>query len=311
MVDLSIIIVSFNSRRHLDQCLGSIFNNPIKSSYELIVVDNNSSDGTVEFVQKACPQGRIIINRENKGFAAANNQAFKVVQGRYLLLLNPDTIVRNGSLDELVAFMDSHDNCGAAGTTLLNSDGKVQPTGVKFPGLWNMFVESVFLDRLFPRSRIFGRHKEGYEEGRSPRSVDYVQGTCLIVRSGTLAEVGSFDDRFFMYFEEVDWCWRMKKAGWRVCLCPSVTIIHLGGEIRGHFDEHRLMYYHKSLLQFSTIHYGVGRTVLFRILIFCRSLIRVVVWLIVAAFQPSLRETALSSVRGYLGTLRIVVPGRK
>ena len=310
MVDLSITIVSFNSRKYLDQCLKSICKDPTEVSHELIIVDNHSSDGSVEFVQRAYPKVRIIINKENRGFAAGNNQAFGVAQGRYLLLLNPDTIVQKGSLAELVSFMDSHDRCGVAGAALLNIDGKAQPTGVKFPGLWNMFVESVFLDRLLPRSRIFGRHKERYEDSMAPRPVDYVQGSCLIVRSSILAEVGSLDERFFMYFEEVDWCWRITEADWQVFLCPAVTIVHIGGETMGHFDEHRLTYYHRGLLLFTTIHYGAGKTVLFRILICWRSLIRLVVWLAVAASQPSLRRTALSSIRGYLGTFRIVVLNR-
>ncbi len=306
MLDLSVVIVSWNSRNDLHRCLGSLQEPRSEAKREIIVVDNDSSDGTVAYLQQEYPGVRVIANNTNRGFAAANNQAFAVAGGRYILLLNPDTLVHAGALDALVGFMDEHPEAAAAGPLLRNEDGTRQLTGVRFPSNWNILVEALFLDRLFPGTRIFGRHKEAYADEREPREVEYVQGSCMIVRSDVVAKVGGLDEKFFMYFEEVDWCKRMRDAGWKVYVCPDAVITHFANAELGHYDERRLTHYHRSLVLFYRKHYSLLRIAGLRLLLTLRSLIRICVWTLAGVGRPRLRSAARSSIKGYLKTLGIV-----
>jgi GT2 family glycosyltransferase len=312
MNDLTIIIVSWNCKGYLTECLGSIDVDRSKILRTVIVVDNNSSDGTPEMLRKDFPRVDVISNMENRGFAAANNQALKVSRSRFVLLLNPDTVVRSGALDTMVKFMDDRADVWAIGPTILNGDGSRQHSGVRFPTNWDILVEALFLDRLFPQTRLFGRHKEVYKDPERSDEVDYLQGSCLMVRSEAIERVGALDERFFMYFEETDWCFRMKKAGGTIRFCPSATVVHFGGNEIGHFDERRLVHYHRSLLRFYQKHYSVGRTAAARLILFLRSLIRIVVWCVFWVLKPGLRDKAASSVRGYVSTVGILfTPGHE
>jgi GT2 family glycosyltransferase len=303
MLDLAIVIVSWNCREYLSGCLRSIASSGTQSGYTVIVVDNDSDDGTVAYVREAFPSVRIFGNTRNVGFAAANNQGMRGTQSRYVLLLNPDTVLQQGSLDAMIRFMDEHADAWAAGPAILNPDGSRQHSGVRFPSNWNIAVEAFFLDRLFPRSRLFGRHKELYEDTGRVRDVDYLQGSCLMVRADAIGKVGDLDEQFFMYFEETDWCYRMKRAGGKVVYCPAAAIVHFGGGETGHFDEPRLVYYHRSLVLFYRKHYSTGKLVILRPLLVIRSLLRLGIWCAVAAVRPTLRRAAVSSVKGYTTTL--------
>jgi hypothetical protein len=199
--------------------------------------------------------------------------------------------------------MDGHENVWAAGPAMVNADGTLQRTGVRFPGNWNILVEALFLDRLYPQSRLFGRHKELFEDPGKVRGVDYVQGACLMVRFKAIETVGGLDEQFFMYFEETDWCYRIKAAGGDVSYCPSATVVHFGGGEAGHYDEVRLLYYHKSLLRFYRKHYSMLRSIGVRTILALRSVLRTVVWSVVAAVKPARRRSALSSAKGYLKTI--------
>lgn len=298
MNDLSIIIVTWNSRACLVDCLRSI--EAAGSEYSILVVDNHSSDGTVEELQQEFPDVSVIANRSNLGFAAANNQGLRAAESRYTMLLNPDTIVHPGALGAMVRFMDEHPAVWAAGPAMFNRDGSRQQTGVRFPDNWNILCEALFLDRVFPQSRVFGRHKELFEEMSGPRAVDYVQGACLIVRREVFEKLGGLDETFFMYFEETDWCYRMKKQGGEVYLVPGAEVTHLGGGDIGHYDKRRLVYYHQSLLLFYRKHYSWPSSLMVRGIILLRSFIRIIVWTAVAIRKPGVRSSALSSIRGYL-----------
>src|SRR5512135_1298153 len=183
MTDLAIIIVAWNSKPFLGACLGSIAGSGSTHTRELVVIDNASTDGSAELVRQVAPDARLIVNKRNEGFAAANNSALSLVKGRYALLLNPDTVVLPGALDAMVDYMDRNGHIWALGPMMLNADGSPQLTGVRFPTNWNIFVETVFLDRMFPRSEWFGAHRELYRDMTVPRRVDYVQGSCLLMRS--------------------------------------------------------------------------------------------------------------------------------
>lgn len=306
MNDLTVIIVSWNCRGDLADCLRSMKTEQ-GIAYPVIVVDNNSRDGTVEMLRRDFQEVQVIANAENAGFAAANNQGLSMGGSRYALLLNPDTVVHPGAFDALVRFMDANPGVWAAGPAMLNRDGSPQRSGVRFPNTWNILCEALFLDRLFPRSRLFGRHKELYADGRVPRAVDYVQGSCIIVRREPMEKVGGLDEQFFMYFEEADWCYRMKEKGGQVYFVPGAKVTHVGGGEAGHYDETRLVHYHRSLLLFYRKHYPPLSALLVRLVIVMRSFIRILVWTAVAIGRPGLRSSALSSIRGYLHIPAIVV----
>lgn len=303
MDDITIVIVSWNSKDYLAQCLASIRASRPRCSFRIIVVDNGSSDGTAGFLEAHYPEIQRVENKENRGFAAANNQAMRMANSRCVLLLNPDTIVHAGALDAMVDMLDGGESVWAVGPSVLNVDGTRQRTGVRYPTNWNVLVESFFLDRFFPHTRLFGRHKELYEDADKPRAVDYVQGACLLVASKAIQTVGLLDERYFMYFEETDWCYRMTHAGGRVYYCPTARVVHFGGNALGHFDEQRLVYYHRSILHFYRKHYsGVDRVVL-RPILWVRSLVRILVWSGMYLLKPSIRAAALSSIKGYVRTL--------
>lgn len=299
MDDLTIVIVSWNCRDYLVGCLESIRMAAPHGTFKISVVDNCSDDGTIEVVRRDFPEVLLIANKENVGFAAANNQAIRASRSRYILLLNPDAAVMPGTVDGLVAFMDSHPDVSAAGPTLLNTDGTVQRTGVRFPTNWNILCETLFLDRIFAESKIFGRHKEVYMDSTKPREVDFVHGAALIARRKAVEKIGGLDEGFFMYFEETDWCWRMKTEGGKVFYTAGKGIAHHGGSETGHFDERRLVHYHASLIRFYRKHYSSLRLVMLRPLLVLRSVIRIMVWGAVYLVKPDRRGAANSCMRGY------------
>ena len=225
-MDLSIAIVSWNTRDLLDQCLKSIFETTMGIDFEVIVVDNASSDNSMEMVRRKYPQVTVIENKDNVGFPKANNQAFQVSTGRYFLLLNPDTICHDRSLTGLTEFLDDHQKAGAVGPLVLNSDKTMQYSWAKFPTVWNELLGR--LDRRidnadYPQTVSAARYM-------GPFKVDWVGGCCLMIRREAVEQIGLMDESFFMYCEETDWCYRLHKAGWQVCVNPDYEIIHLGGQ---------------------------------------------------------------------------------
>jgi hypothetical protein len=299
MSDVSIIIVTWNSASDVTVCLDSLAGVHERVKARIVVIDNASTDCTIEKVRTGFPHVQLISNPQNIGFAAANNQAMRTSEGRYVLLLNPDTSVDPGTVEALVHYLDTHPTAWAAGPMILNPDRSLQYSGVRFPSRWNILVESLFLDRLFPQSRLFGSHKGMYKDPFTSRAVDYLQGSALMVRRETVEKVGGLDEGFFMYFEETDWCYRMKQAGGEVHYSPVGKVIHYGGDAFAHFDERRLVYYHRSLLRFFRKHYTPKQTIGLRPILALRSTIRLLLWLCVALTGRSRRAKALSCARGY------------
>ncbi len=307
MTDLTIIIVSYNCREDLRRCLRSLPPASVHRPTRTVVVDNASTDGTPAMITGEFPDVHLTVNAVNRGFGAANNQALRDAVTPYVLLLNPDTIVGPGAFDTMLDWMDSHPEVSACGPLLRNPDQTLQRTGVRFPSIWNILVEALFLDRMFPTSRLFGRHRELYLDPKVPRQVDYVQGSCLLVRTSVLPRVGLLDEDFFMYFEETDWCFRIKEAGGMVWVCPNAEVVHIGGGTEGHYDEARLVHYHRGLLRFFAKHYPGWQGLLVRPVLAVRSLVRLVLWCSVALVKPRLRAEARSGIRGYLRTFPILV----
>ena len=244
-VDFSVIVVSWNTRELLRQCLQSIMDEPGvqivaadadpaqpaqlgEALVEIVLVDNASDDGSAQMVQADFPQARLIANRHNAGFARANNQAIAQARGRVLFLLNPDAYLLPGALTGLARFLRDHPEAAVAGPNVLNPDGSWQAAAFRFATLWDLCCEAVFLSVLWPRSPLFARKELGGFDRDTVREVDWVQGCALAIQREVWDAVGPFDEGYWMYVEELDWCRRAKGLGYRIFFTPDAQVVHYG-----------------------------------------------------------------------------------
>lgn len=226
--DISIIIVSWNTRDILRDCLTSIAKQTHKT-HEVIVVDNASTDGTAAMAQSEFPDVKLILNDENKGFAAANNQGLDISTGRHVLLLNPDTIILDNAIDVITEWVDQNPDSGCVGCQVFEDENTIQQTCFADPGLLSIFLVELGLHRLAPHSRLLGWPEYRYWDRKTQRDVDVVSGMFMFVPRSVLEKVGSLDDAFFIYVEEADWCRRIRNAGYRCIFLPIARIVHLEG----------------------------------------------------------------------------------
>jgi O-antigen biosynthesis protein len=244
-MDLSIIIVNYNVREFLDNALVSISKAARGLEHEIYVVDNASDDGSVELIRSKFPGVKLIVNESNLGFARANNLAIRKVKGTYLLLINPDTIVQENTLHVMVDFFEKNPDVGMAGCKILNPDGKLQIACRRsFPTPMTAFTKIVGLSSIFPNSRIFSRYNLTYLNPDETYEVDAISGSFMMLRRTVYETVGGFDEDFFMYGEDLDWCYRIQKAGWKIFYVHSTQIIHYKGEStkRSDLDEIGIFY---------------------------------------------------------------------
>ena len=226
-MDFSIVIVTHNSLSPVEKCLRSLEKHPPGGEYEIIVVDNASDDGTPEMIGESFPLVRLIVNEDNRGYSKGVNQAFLTSSGRYFLILNPDIIVGEDSIDALVRFMDDTPEAGIAGSKLVFPDGSVQPSCRSFYTIKALLLRRTFIGKLFPRARALREHLMSDFDHAEAREVDWIIGACMIVRREAVEDVGLMDERFFLYFEDTDWCYRMKQHGRQVWYVPASVMIHL------------------------------------------------------------------------------------
>lgn len=261
---LSVIIPSFNQRKLLKACLVSIFKETQKISFELMVVDNASNDGTPLEVQKNFPQVLLLQNKSNLGFAKACNQGARAAKGDYLLFLNQDTEIRDRALEKMVNFMEKNQEVDISGCKLLNQDGSLQPSVGFFPRLSKIFFWAFFLDDLPVLNRLIKPyHQEAKSFYTKTREVDWVTGAFLLTKKKVFKEIGGFDERFFMYAEEVDFCFRAKKVGFKVFYTPEATIIHK----RDQFSENAILGEFKGLKIFFKRHKPFWEPPILRVLL--------------------------------------------
>lgn len=225
MIDLSIIIVSANSAHFLLPCLQSIYSNPPQIKTEVWLVDNQSTDGTRQ-VALQFPEVNLVVNRERYSFAHNNNIGILLSTGRYILLLNPDTEVRQDALDIMVDFMNSHQEAGACGPKLLNPDGSLQPSCRRFPTPLAVLSRGTLLHKMRPFKYWHEKYLMSNWDHASVRGVDWVMGACLLVRRETVADVGLLDEAFRMYYEDIDWCYRIRQRGWKIYYVPRAQVMH-------------------------------------------------------------------------------------
>ena len=271
-MDISIIIVNYNTRQYVLQCLESIYSEEYAcdpQKVEVLVVDNASADGSMEAVARQFPQAKIIANDKNWGFATANNQAIRQSRGRYALLLNSDAEIIPPALKTLVDFMDAHPQAGVAGSRVLNPDLSFQGSARKFPTPFTAFFgRTTIFTKLFPNNR-FTREQVlcfNFDNGNDPFEADWVSGAALAARREAFEKVGLLDEDFFLFWEDTDWCKRIKDAGWKIYCVPDSRVIHHGGasihkrSVRTIIEFHKSAYhyYHKhNIKSVFSLHYAL------------------------------------------------------
>jgi len=253
-LDLSIIIVNYNTKDLLETCLKSISQNTHNILYEIVVVDNHSKDSSVQMIEGEFPDARLIKNKSNNGYSKANNQGINISQGRYILLLNSDTEVSNDALNKAVKFMDDNSEIGICGLKLLNADGSIQLSCRSFPTFSTaIFNRYSIITRLFPDNKFSREYLLSDWDHKSIMDVDWVSGACMLIRREVIDKIGLLEEKFFMYSEDVDLCYRAKENGWRIVYYPLSEVIHYIGKssekkpFLSIFERHKSMYlYYKK-----------------------------------------------------------------
>ncbi|MHC4083588.1 MAG: glycosyltransferase family 2 protein [Planctomycetota bacterium] len=300
MVDVSIIIVSWNTRDILYGCLKSIIEQEKEIDYEVIVIDNSSKDGSAKMVKKNFPSVILIENSKNHGFAAANNKGIAITKGRYVLLLNSDTIILNDAISKTVSFADNNPDAAVVGCKVLNEDGSLQPTCFMFPSVLNMLLSSTYMYKLFPKSRFFGREEIGWWDRDTVREVNVVTGCFMLVRREAIDTVGVMDERFFMYGEETDWCYRFKQAGWKMIFTPDAEIIHLGGRSTVQKSADMIVQLRLSILKFIRKHHGWLAYEIARFLTVLFFVVRLLFRTFLSLLLREKRKQSIIKMRAYL-----------
>lgn len=270
---LSIIIVNYNTCNLLLDCLNSIYNTT-NINFEIIVVDNNSSDDSVFKIRSEFPEVKIIENRKNLGYAKAINHGFKESKGEIILFLNSDTIMIGDAIKETLNFLISRKEIGLLGCKLLNKDKTLQLSCRSFPSIWNYFTESFFLYKLFPKIKIFGKFYMSHFKYDKVQEVDVVMGAFMMIKREIFNKIYGFDEKFFMYSEETDFCYRAKNAGWKVVFYPNAEIIHIGGGSTKLIPEKMFIESHKSQIKFCYKHHRKLYADIEKFLIFLGVLVR-------------------------------------
>ncbi len=246
--DLSIIIVSFNSAKFLPACLRSIAAGAGGLSYEVILVDNSSSDGTVAWVAMSMLGVRVIANTLNEGFARACNSGLQIARGHFLLLLNPDTVLDALALEHTANYLRKRSKIAAASCKVVMPDGRIDRSCKReFPNLWDAFTRFTGLSRVWPQSRLWARYDAAYLDDDLAQEVPLIDGCFMMIRREALDDFGFLDERFFMYAEEMDWCRRAHNAGWSIGYEPAGRVVHIKGATTQHHTFRMLYHFHRSM----------------------------------------------------------------
>ena len=293
-VTLSIIIVSYNIRELLRECLYSVYEEVKDLAVEVIVVDNASSDESVEMISQEFPQVSLRQEIDNLGFAGGNNVGIQSSTGKYVLLLNPDTVVCKNSIRTMVLYLETHPLVGAVGCRLTHPiTGDEESSGRSFPTALGLFFTISYLDRIFPKSKLVGTYRMTYWRRNESQEVDWVSGACIMVRRAAINSAGLLDKRYFMYAEDVDWCYRIKQAGWQIWFLSDALVGHYGGQSAKSWPEavqksiktSSILQHYDSLLKFARFNYSESVEARFRWAISAGLVVRWIIWLGIEAFS--------------------------
>jgi GT2 family glycosyltransferase len=273
-IDISVVVVGWNARHYLELLLDSLRKYPPRRSTEVFIVDNASSDGTVEMIESRYPEVKLIKSPVNLGFTKGNNVAIREARGRYIALVNPDVILFEGCLDNLADYLDKNPKVGNVGPRVLNADLTLQSNCRRFPTLWNNFCSAFGLATKFKNSEFFaGEHMYYFAHDRV-RPVDVIVGCFFVVRRECFEEVGLLDENIFIYAEEVDWCLRARKKGWPTMFCPDAEAIHDRGKITAKFPMRFAVTQQRSIIYFWKKHHGFWGVLGIRAIMFAHHLVR-------------------------------------
>jgi len=302
-----VVIVNWNARDILYDCLKSVYEETKGIDFETVVVDNASKDGSAQMVKANFAQVTLLENRENRGFAAANNQGIEIAKGRYILLLNSDTIILDGAITRTVVFADNHQEAAVVGCRVLNPDRTLQQTCFMFPSVGNMILASTYLYKIFPRSKFFGRERMTWWDRSDMREVQVVSGCFMLIRCEAVHQVGLMDERFFMYAEETDWCYRFKQAGWKMLFTPEAEIIHLGGQSTKLAAPEMILQLKGGILQFMYKHHSRWVHRLACVLVWLFFMIRVPAWFIKFILSPDSKEICWMWLTTYVNGMKKMI----
>jgi GT2 family glycosyltransferase len=304
VTDISIVIVSWNTKKYLEECLTSLRATGGNLSVEIIVVDNASSDGSPDMIRAQFPEVILIESGANLGFAGGNNIGIKAASGKYVCLINSDVNVPPDCLPRMHSFMEQQPTIGLLGPGMLYTDGRVHRSGMRFPTLWNLLLRALFLDSLFKSSRIFGGYLMKDFQFDRTTDIDVLNGWFWMARREALDKAGLLDERFFMYAEDVDWCKQFHLAGWRVVFYAEAKALHYGGASAANAPSRYNVQVQRADLQYWKKYHG-RVSLFFYLLIGCLSYaIRAAGWGIVYLTQRSSRYRAQNEVQRYLKCLR-------
>jgi GT2 family glycosyltransferase len=287
-MQLSIVIVNYNVKYFLEQALHSVYKAMQGINGEVFVVDNNSADGSCEMVKRKFPQTILIENKKNTGFSVANNQAIKQARGKYVLLLNPDTVVEEDCFSRCISFMESHNDAGALGVKMIDGKGHFLPEskrGLPTPDV--AFYKMSGLSALFPKSKQFGRYHLSYLSNDETHEVDALAGAFMFIRKQVLDEIGLLDEDYFMYGEDIDLSYRITKAGYKNYYFPGTTIIHYKGESTKKTSVNYVFVFYRAMNIFAAKHYNSRHARFFNIIITLAIYMRAGVALIARFFERS------------------------
>ena len=294
--DVSVVLVCWNNKDYLEPCLISLYENELSFSFDVVVVDNGSTDGSQEMLSEKFPQALLIQNDRNVGLSTASNQGIEATTGRYILLLNNDTLVNQDSLETLAAFMDDHPGAGASGGKLLNPDGTFQAGYGIFPNLTQEFLIATGLGRNlwenYPLQNI----------STEITSVDWIQSAFLFLRRNALDQVGLFDENFFIYGDEVDLQYRLKLSGWQVYYLPQASTIHYGGRSMNRWSRRKMVY--RGKLLFFQNNYSRFSTFSLKLMLVVLSFFKLIVWGILWLI-PNYRQKSYKELRSNMEVIQL------
>lgn len=254
--ELGIVIVNFNTREDLRNCLSSIYGSKQNTQFEVWVVDNNSTDYSSEMIQRDFPLVKLIRNNQNTGFARGNNLAISRMKNPFVLLLNPDTIVNEHAFDKTIEFLKADDRAGMVTCKLVKADGTLDLACRRsFPSAFDGFCRATGLSKLFPYSKLFARYNLTYLDENEVNEVDAVNGAFMMVKREAIEVVGLLDEDYFMYMEDLDWCFRFKKNGWKTYYVPDSRVVHLKGNSGKKSSERMIREFFKSMKIFCQKNY--------------------------------------------------------
>ena len=292
---VSIIIINYNGKELTLNCLKSIYDKLKGVEYEIILVDNASSDDSVEVIEKSYPQVSIIKNDDNLGFSKANNQGIKIAKGDYILLLNNDTLLKEGDFDTLLTYISDKADVGIVGCRINNPDGSLQLSCYKFPSMWEMFTHYTFLTRLFPDSKLFGDYRNWTHN--AIKEVDFVIGAFFLMKRAVIEEIGMLDENFFLNAEESEYCLRAKKAGFKTVFHPGYEIVHIGGAAKKDMKKREIISHIQGTYLLIKKHHSLVYFVTYKLLSFLLSLIRFIIFgiILLLSKNPNIRDKFIQS----------------